>query len=239
MAKPAIVIVPGFWEGPSVFNTVSTLLHNHGYQDVIKASLLSTGRTSPDNPTVFDDVQHVRTFIEPLVDSGKEVILVLHSAAGFIGAMAMEGLAVGTRAKEDRAGGVKKIVFLTAGVFPQGMMVPPLPCYDVQGDRMYPLDPPASLFHDLSPSEAESWVKKVEFQPASGWEREVGYCGWKDVPSVYLMCEKDLIVPFPYQQQCSQLAGSEIEICGAGHMVMLSQPEKVVEVIRKAAGETV
>ena len=36
-----------------------------------------------------------------------------------------------------------------------------------------------------------------------------------------------------------EMAGSEIERCESGHMVMLSMPDTVVEVIRKAAGEAI
>ena len=33
------------------------------------------------------------------------------------------------------------------------------------------------------------------------------------------------------------MAGAETESCDAGHMVVWSQPEKVVEVVLKAAGD--
>lgn len=104
---------------------------------------------------------------------------------------------------------------------------------------MYCKDPIANLFNDLPPKEAEAWAKQLSFQPASGWNQVITYTGWKEVPSVYLTCENDKVLPPDFQQHFAQNAGSEIVNCSAGHMPMLSQPEKVVEVIRKAAGETV
>lgn len=65
----------------------------------------------------------------------------------------------------------------------------------------------------------------------------VSYCAWKDIPSVYLCCTKDRIIPLNVQHKIAAMAGAKIESCDAGHMVVLSQPERVVEVVRRAAGE--
>jgi len=89
----------------------------------------------------------------------------------------------------------------------------------------------------MSDAEAEKWIKVLECQPSEGWSGKFTYAGWKDVPSVYLACEKDAAVPFELQKKFAALAGSEIFTCSAAHMPTLSQPDKVVEVVRKAAGE--
>ena len=75
----------------------------------------------------------------------------------------------------------------------------------------------------------------MQSQPASDWDETVTYCGWKDVPSVYLVCEGDGCIPLPMQLQMAESAGSVIEKCAAGHMPMLSMPEKVVEIVVKSA----
>lgn len=54
---------------------------------------------------------------------------------------------------------------------------------------------------------------------------------------MYLVCEKDACIPPPLQRQLAELAGSKVETCETGHMVMISDPEKVVEVIKQAAAE--
>lgn len=100
---------------------------------------------------------------------------------------------------------------------------------------MYCKSPRASLFNDLPSAEADAWLSKMSFQPAEGWNDVVTYCGWKDIPSTYLVCERDAVFPPEMQRQCAKMAGSEIETCSAGHMVMLSQPERVVEVVVRAA----
>ncbi|KAI9840917.1 MAG: hypothetical protein M1838_003853, partial [Thelocarpon superellum] len=99
--KPTIVIVPGFWEGPEVFDEVtSTLQAVYGYK--------THGPTSPGNPTQEDDVVAIRQKLEPLVEAGEEVLLVAHSAGGFLASNAIEGLSLKERAGQGKSGGVVK-----------------------------------------------------------------------------------------------------------------------------------
>lgn len=100
---------------------------------------------------------------------------------------------------------------------------------------MHCLTPEKLLFNDLDDETAKTWVKKLQSHPASGWDDTITYCGWKDVPSVYLVCENDGCIPPPLQLQLAKTAGSKIEKCAAGYMAMVSMPEMVVEVIVKAA----
>jgi len=81
-------------------------------------------------------------------------------------------------------------------------------------------------------------VKALKPQLAAGWDDTVTYSGWKEVSSLSLVCEKDAILPEAMHYGFAQLAGSKIERCSAAHMVQISKPEKVVEVVRAAAEET-
>jgi hypothetical protein len=81
MEKPTIVLIPGLWEGPSVFTSISTTLQALGYPTLV-AKLPSTGTTSsdPDRHTITmrDDEQAIRYMVKPLViDKGKTVIMVI------------------------------------------------------------------------------------------------------------------------------------------------------------------
>ena len=93
------------------------------------------------------------------------------------------------------------------------------------------LDPEKTLFGDLPPEEAAKWAKILQVQPAEGWDDVVTYGAWKIVPSVYLVCEGDACLPPTMQLQMAERAGSSVEKCAAGHMPMISVPEKVVEVV--------
>ena len=102
---------------------------------------------------------------------------------------------------------------------------------------MHCMTPEKILFNDLDDEVAQIWVKKLRTQPATNWDDTVTYCGWKEVPSVYLVCEKDACIPPALQLQLAETANSKVEKCAAGHMSMISMPEKVVEVVKDAADE--
>lgn len=44
----------------------------------------------------------------------------MHSAGGFLGSNAIEGWSLEGRNKEGKQGGVRKLVFLAAGILPEG-----------------------------------------------------------------------------------------------------------------------
>jgi hypothetical protein len=80
------------FEGASVFDAVRTALHARDIPTAI-APLISTGTLSPHNPSMHDDEEVIAEVLRRLVeDEGSEVVLVVHSAGGFLGAAAMEGL---------------------------------------------------------------------------------------------------------------------------------------------------
>ncbi|MCJ1402764.1 hypothetical protein MMC11_005985 [Xylographa trunciseda] len=231
---PTVLFVPGFWEGPTAFSHVSLLLQSQGYATETVV-LPSTGTVSPGNPSMDDDIAAVRATVEKLIGLGQDVLLVLHSAGGFLGSNAIESLGAKERSEKGLKGGVVKIVFLAGAVFPEGFKHGPLPFALSEGGAMTCAMPEKILFNDLDDADREKWTKALKPQPAEGWDGTVTYCGWKDVPSVYLICESDGAIPPPLQLQLAEMAGSQIEKCNAGHMPMLSMPERVVEVITSAA----
>lgn len=107
----------------------------------------------------------------------------------------------------------------------------------VQGDEMYCISPEKLLFNDLRAEDTTEWAKSLSCQPSSGWDGVIDYVGWKKVPSVYLVAEGDAILSKDIQLQMAETAGSQIEKCSAGHCCMIGQPERCLEVVRRAAGE--
>lgn len=102
---------------------------------------------------------------------------------------------------------------------------------------MHPRSPLTTLYIDISTPLATTYLSALSSPPATGWENEaVTYCRWRDIPSVYLVCEGDALLPPQIQREIAEMAGAEVERCGAGHMVFSSEGERVVEVVRRAAG---
>ncbi|KAL2855897.1 hypothetical protein BJY01DRAFT_231521 [Aspergillus pseudoustus] len=179
-----------------------------------------------------EDIVSIRNHIETVVSQGEDVLLVLHSAGGFIGSEAMKGLGKAERTQNGHEGGVVSIVFIAGAVYPEGHehKAPPFAI----GGALHCAQPEKLLFGDLPDDEKATWLAAIRPQPSRGWEATVEYAGWKHVPSVYLICEGDNALPVPLQEQLAALAGSRVERCSTGHLPQLSQPEKVVEVIERA-----
>lgn len=82
---------------------------------------------------MYDDITAIRSAVTKLVENGETVILVPHSAGGFLASNAIKGLGIQVRRENNLMGGVSKIVFLTGAIFPEGFKHGPLPffTYDV------------------------------------------------------------------------------------------------------------
>lgn len=116
---PSIAIVPGFWEGIEPFGDVISFLRRKDFEIII-SPLVSTGTTSPGNPSMEDDIAAIRKPIEAAVMEGKDVVAVMHSAGGFLGSNAIGGLGAKARKEQGLGGGVIGIVFITGAIFPEG-----------------------------------------------------------------------------------------------------------------------
>jgi len=100
---------------------------------------------------------------------------------------------------------------------------------------MHCKEPEKTLFNDLSEAETQKWMKVLQPQPAEGWNATTTYTGWLHVPSVYVIAKQDNCIPVPFQTQMAQAAGCKVLEIDAGHMLQLSKPDEVVEIITKEA----
>ncbi|KAF4969509.1 hypothetical protein FSARC_3295 [Fusarium sarcochroum] len=231
---PAIFIVPGFYEGPTVFKPLADALTTRGFTVHI-TSITSTGTTPPNSPNMDDDIAAISKDLTPVVEQAGEdgVVVVMHSAGGFIGSGALKGLTRKARDAAGKPGGVVRIIFLTAGVAPEGFVQGPMPFFDYHESNgtQSCKDPRDLLYGDFSDEEAKEWLPGLQHQAATGWSTKLQYCGWREVPSVYLICEEDKMLPVPLQEQFATLAGSKTVRISSGHMVQLKHTDKVADII--------
>ncbi|MCJ1362788.1 hypothetical protein MMC16_001894 [Acarospora aff. strigata] len=112
------------------------------------------------------------------------------------------------------------------------------PACATQGDYIYTTDTREHLYNDLDEPTSDYWTSTLKHHSAPTFQCPVTYAAWRDIPSTYLFCEKDNAVPLEVQKALVEKAGGfQTETCSAGHSPFLSQPEVVVDVIRRAAGE--
>lgn len=69
------------------------------------------------------------------------------------------------------------------------------------------VDPRNILFNDMVESDAIEWMARIQCQPAN-WDGATIYCGWREVPSLYIILEQDKGIPPEVQEQMAKLAGS-------------------------------
>ena len=118
-AKPTFVLVPGSFHPAETYDHLVPLLQAAGYST--QSTSLPSALSDPD-AGLQTDVVHLRdTLLCPLVEEGKQIVLVLHSYAGFPGALAIEGLGQRERASQGLGGGVLGVVFVAALVPVEGM----------------------------------------------------------------------------------------------------------------------
>lgn len=150
--KATLLFVPGYWEGGAPFHALQLRLAPLGYLTHI-APRPSTDFPAEANPSpsMSADVTAIRACLTDLVEiSGKEVLLVLHSAGGFLGAEAMKGLDVKARESQGLKGGVRGIIFVAAGVVTEGHehgRVPFAEVDEVSTVNAFSTMPPLPLMH--------------------------------------------------------------------------------------------
>jgi pimeloyl-ACP methyl ester carboxylesterase len=119
--KPVFVLAPGAWHTPDCFQTTQDELHAQGWET--RAVTYPSVGAEPPNKGLFDDAAAVRAEIQTLADQGRQVIVVVHSYGGLVGAEAVKGLGYKQRKAEGKTGGVTLLVYLAAFVTPRGASI--------------------------------------------------------------------------------------------------------------------
>ena len=92
------------------------------------------------------------------------------------------------------------------------------------------------FFNDLSEEDADYWISTVQPGPASWNGQTITYCGWREVPSMYILCEKDQTLPVPFQEHFAAAAGSKpIVRVPTGHMPQVTISERIAEIVNDFA----
>ncbi|KAA6411149.1 MAG: hypothetical protein FRX48_05461 [Lasallia pustulata] len=228
--RPTIILVHGGWQGPSSFSLLVPRLEKAGYS--VFAPTLPSAATKPALPSFDEDVKIVHNALQSVVDTGKEVIVVMHS----YGAVSHDDL---------EAGGVVKLVFLCGMVLPVGGSTwkaekgnDPVPGFECVDNLITITDAPNRFYNDLPPHSAAYRTSKMRAQSRLAYSSQLTYAAYHHIPSSYLICTRDHALPPKVQERMVAMAGiEETERVEAGHLPHISQPGFVERFIRKSAGE--
>ncbi|KAL8722857.1 MAG: hypothetical protein Q9225_000744 [Loekoesia sp. 1 TL-2023] len=118
MSNPTIVLVPGAFHVDSAMDVLGAQLEQGGYNT--RSMGLSTVNRA--GLTVKDDALALLTeLLDPLiVKEGKDVVLYLHSYAGFPGSAAIAGLSKQERSAKGQKGGIVGLIYQSAFCPTQG-----------------------------------------------------------------------------------------------------------------------
>lgn len=249
MARPSLVFVPGAWHSPAHFSPVISHLTTLGYH-CISAALPSTG--SETALASFEpDVEVIRKAVLAELDRGQNVVLVTHSYGGIPGASALSGLSTKYRAAAGFSTSVVAIAMMCSFIVPagsslnvvrQGRDIPSWQVYDGDLLSFGPPGPEPLLYHDLPPAEASHWASLLRPWSFKVLDSKGLYSAWDDIPTSYLVCTLDKMIPPPRQRMMIQGAldgGAQVRVeeVESSHSPFLSMPERTAEFIRRAAGE--
>jgi hypothetical protein len=118
--KPTIAIIAGAWQSLEYYVPLQDAFAKLGYKSVCQAP---PSTSLPHGDTDLEaDIAFVRgAVLLPWVDSGKDVIVVLHSFAGVYGGGALEGLSKTEYTQKGKKGGVVAVVYVAGPCVPSGM----------------------------------------------------------------------------------------------------------------------
>ncbi|KAI1333059.1 alpha/beta-hydrolase [Xylariaceae sp. FL0255] len=245
---PMIVNIQGSFQLPDPYQKLVAALEAKQYH-VIPPQLPSlTDQDEPDfgSKDLKTDAIVVRDVIRRLViEEEKPVVVVMHSYGGLVGIEAVtEDLAWTTRASLGLKGGVIHLFFYAAFVLPKGQSV--LGAYGEgpsniikPGGRFTIKDAAKILYSDLPAEEAEYWESKVVDQSWAVQTTEITQDAYRDVPSTYVVCEKDKGPPPQAQEMWALASNSRVLRLDSGHSPMLSRTEELVDLIDEAITKAV
>jgi pimeloyl-ACP methyl ester carboxylesterase len=230
--KPTIVLVHGAFADSSSWNGVVKILEKDGYSVVSAANPLRG---------VKSDAQSVASVLKSIKTP---VVLVGHSYGGPVISEAAYGNS-----------NVKSLVFVAAfapevgetaaelsGRFPGGTLAPTLAAPVELADGGKDLYIQQDKFHDQFAAdvpEADARLMAAAQRPitVAALNEPATDPAWKTIPSWFVYGDKDKNIPPQAQAFMAERAHSKqtVVVKGASHVVMVSHPKTVAELIEKAA----
>lgn len=231
-ARPTIVLVHGAFADSSSWNGVITHLHDAGYKTIAVANPL---RSVSNDARAVSDV--VGTIEGP-------VVLVGHSYGGQV----ISNAAIG----HDN---VKSLVYVAAfapdagesagdlaGKFPGGTLgealAPPVKLADGGVDLYIDQAKFHDQFaHDVAPESTITMAAGQRPITEAALTEKSGEPAWKALPSYFVYGDGDKNIPAEALGFMAERAGSKrtIVVEGGSHVVMVSQPKVVADLIEEAA----
>ncbi|HTI98020.1 MAG TPA: alpha/beta hydrolase [Dongiaceae bacterium] len=220
--KPSIVFCHGIWADGSCFNKVIAPLQAEGYE-------VMAAQYGLDTPEA--DVAAVKRTLGRV---SSPAILVGHSYGGsVITAAGTDERVVGLvyiaalAPDSDETSQSQQAQFPTTDVFKY---------IEVTDGRVWLKPEAVACFAGDLPLEEQKVVYATHYAPAADlFGRNAPGVAWKSKPSWYIVAANDRTVHPDLQRFVTQRMGASVHTIASSHVPMLSHPDFVLDVIRKAA----
>lgn len=230
--RPTIVLVHGAFADASSWNGVIKILESHGYPVVAAANPLRS---------VQADARYVASIVENI---SSPVVLVGHSYGGLVISAAASGhqnvkSLVYVAAFAPEAG---ETALALSGKFPGSTLgptlAPPVVLPDGGKDLYIQQDKfPEQFAADVAKKEAKLMAATQRPITEAALSEPAGQPAWKTTPAWFVYGDKDKNIPPQALGFMAERAHSKqtVVVNGASHVVMVSHPREVAEMIEKAA----
>jgi pimeloyl-ACP methyl ester carboxylesterase len=220
--KPSIVLCHGIWADGSCFNKIIPSLQADGYETIAVQYGLDTHQA---------DVAQVKRALGRVKSPS---ILVGHSYGGAV---------ITSAGTDDRVAGLVYIAAVAPDanetVNGQLQSFPPTGIFkrvEVAEGRVWVLPDGVSCFAGDLPEQEQKVVWAVHYPPAHDlFDNKMLGTAWKSKPSSFIIAKQDQTVHPDLQRFVSKRMGAKVREVDSSHVIMLSHPDIVVEVIRQAA----
>jgi pimeloyl-ACP methyl ester carboxylesterase len=221
MTKPSIVFCHGLWADGSCFSKVIPALQADGHQCISAQYSLNT---------TADDVTTVKRALGRV---NRPAILVGHSYGGSV---------ITGAGTDDRVAGLVYIAALAPDAeetsqtqlsnFPKTDVFSHI---EVADGRIWLLPEGIDSFAGDLTEQEKKLVWATQCVPVPDlFEAKVGGTAWKSKPSWYIVAKNDRTVPPDLERFFAKRMGATTTEAASSHVVMLAQPQVVIDVIRKA-----
>lgn len=109
--SPTILAVPGAWHTVESFEPIKKIFTEKGYRFVSQ----NAPGLHDANATCQDDAESLRTkLLHPLIEDGKDIVVLMHSYGGMYGSQAVRGLSKKEQEQAGKKGGVIALIYVSA-----------------------------------------------------------------------------------------------------------------------------
>ena len=219
--KPSIVFCHGIWADGSCFSKVIPALQAEGHECIAAQYSLNT---------TADDVATVK---RTLARVNRPAILVGHSYGGSV---------ITGAGTDDRVVGLVYIAAFAPDADETSVTQPSnfpktdvLSHTEVADGRIWLLPEGMDSFAGDLPEQEKKLVWATQCVPAPDlFEAKAGGTAWKAKPSWYIVAKNDRTIQPDCERFLAKRMGATTTEATSSHVVMLSQPQVVIDVIRKA-----